>query len=163
MTMFRVGLGHDVHAFAPPGSGRPLMLGGVAIPGERGLDGHSDADVLLHSICDAVLGALGLGDLGRHFPDHDPRWKGLSSLLFLEKVAALMREHGYRLINLDAVVIAESPKIAPHTEAMKATIAAALGATLAEVNIKGTSPEGLGSLGRKEGIAAETIALIGRI
>ena len=161
--MFRVGLGHDVHAFAPSGSGRPLMLGGFEIPGERGLDGHSDADVLLHSICDAVLGALGLGDLGRHFPDHDPRWKGVSSLLLLEKVAALMRQHGYRLINLDAVVITESPKIAPHTEAMKATIAAALGATLAEVNIKGTSPEGLGSLGRKEGIAAETIALIGRI
>ena len=161
--MFRVGLGHDVHAFAAAGSGRPLMLGGVEIPGERGLDGHSDADVLLHSICDAVLGALGLGDLGRHFPDRDPRWKGVSSLLLLEKVAALMREHGYRLINLDAVVIAESPKLAPHTEAMKTAIAAALGATRAEVNIKGTSPEGLGSLGRKEGIAAETIALIGRI
>lgn len=163
MTMFRVGMGHDVHAFAPAGSGRPLILGGVEISGERGLDGHSDADVLLHSICDAVLGALGLGDLGRHFPDRDPRWKGISSLLLLEKVAALMREHGYRLINLDAVVIAESPMIAPHAEAMKATIAAALGATRAEVNIKGTSPEGLGSLGRREGIAAETIALIGRI
>ncbi|HEY3175577.1 MAG TPA: 2-C-methyl-D-erythritol 2,4-cyclodiphosphate synthase [Candidatus Polarisedimenticolia bacterium] len=161
--MFRVGLGHDVHAFAPAGSSRPLVLGGVEIPGEPGLAGHSDADVLTHSVCDAVLGALGLGDLGRHFPDSDPRWKGVSSLHLLEKVTILMQERGYRLINLDAVVIAESPKIAPHSVAMKRKIAAALAATESEVNIKGTSPEGLGSLGRKEGIAAETIALIGNI
>jgi 2-C-methyl-D-erythritol 2,4-cyclodiphosphate synthase len=139
------------------------VLGGVEIPGEPGLAGHSDADVLTHSVCDAVLGALGLGDLGRHFPDSDPRWKGVSSLHLLEKVTILMQERGYRLINLDAVVIAESPKIAPHSVAMKRKIAAALAATESEVNIKGTSPEGLGSLGRKEGIAAETIALIGNI
>jgi 2-C-methyl-D-erythritol 2,4-cyclodiphosphate synthase len=161
--MFRVGFGHDVHAFAPEGSGRPLVLGGVEIPGARGLEGHSDADVLLHSICDAVLGALGLGDLGRHFPDNDPELDGVSSLLLLEKVAALMRERGYRLINLDTVVVAQSPRVAPHMDGMKRKIAAALGATQAEINIKGTSPEGLGALGRKEGISAESIALIGRI
>ena len=161
--MLRVGLGHDVHAFAPAGTSRPLVLGGVEIPGEPGLAGHSDADVLTHSVCDAVLGALGLGDLGRHFPDSDSRWKGVSSLLLLEKVTILMQERGYRLINLDAVVIAESPRIAPHAAAMQRKLAAALAATETEVNIKGTSPEGLGSLGRKEGIAAETIALIGKI
>ncbi len=161
--MFRIGLGHDLHPFADEASGRPLVLGGVEIAASRGLSGHSDADVLTHSVCDAVLGALGLGDLGRHFPDTDPRWKGVSSLVLLERVAELMRERGYRLINLDAVVIAETPRIAPHTDRMKSAIAAALGATAAEVNIKGTSPEKLGALGRAEGIAAESIALIGRI
>jgi len=161
--MLRVGLGFDIHAFADPAQGRRLFLGGVEFPGENGLSGHSDADVLLHSICDALLGALGLGDLGRHFPDDDPHLKGVSSLLLLEKVAALMRERGYRLINLDAVVIAQHPRLAPCFEAMKERIAAAVGATPAEVNIKGTSPEGLGSLGRKDGVAAESIALIGKI
>lgn len=134
----------------------------MEVPSDRGLEGHSDADVLLHSVCDAVLGALGLGDIGRHFPDSDPHLAGVSSVLLLEKVAALMRERGYRLINLDAVVIAQAPRIAPHTEAMRRAIAAALGADPAEVNIKGTSPEEMGSLGRREGIAAETVALIGK-
>lgn len=161
--MLRVGLGFDVHPFAKPAAGRRLVLGGVEIPAENGLDGHSDADVLLHSICDAVLGALGLGDLGRHFPDTDPHLKGASSLLLLEKVTSLMREQGYRVINLDTVIIAQSPPIAPHVAAMRERIAAALGATTAEVNVKATSPEGLGSLGRKDGIAAESIVLIGRI
>ena len=161
--MFRVGIGYDIHAFAPPDSGRRLFLGGVMIEGAPGLAGHSDADVLIHSICDAVLGALGLGDLGRHFPDSDPHLKGVSSIVLLEKVGLLMSGQGYRLINIDAVVIAQTPKIAPRTSEMKRLIAGALGATKAEVNIKGTSPEGLGALGRTEGIAAESIALIGKI
>ena len=161
--MFRVGIGYDVHAFAPPGSGRRLMLGGVMMEGAPGLEGHSDADVLIHSICDAVLGALGLGDLGRHFPDSDPGLKGVSSLVLLQKVGALMSGQGYRLINIDAVVIAQTPKIVAATSEMKRLIAGALGATEAEINIKGTSPEGLGALGRAEGIAAESIALIGKI
>lgn len=161
--MLRVGIGRDVHAFAPEGSGRELKLGGVTVPGARGLQGHSDADVLIHSACDAVLGALGLGDLGRHFPDIDPHLKGISSIVLLEKVASLMKQRGYRLINLDAVVIAQQPPIAGHAGAMGERIAAALGATSAEVNIKGTSPEGIGGLGRREGIAAETIVLLGKV
>src|SRR5262249_17124206 len=124
---------------------------------------HSDADVLLHSICDALLGALGLGDLGRHFPDDDPRFEGASSLHLLEKVAEMMTSQGYRLINIDAVVVAQHPRLSPHVPAMEMKIAAGLGATQAEVNVKGTSPEGLGSLGRKDGIAAESIVLIGKV
>src|SRR5262245_47382736 len=157
----RIGLGHDIHPFAPEGSPRPLMLGGVAIPGARGLAGHSDADALLHSVCDAILGALGRGDLGRHFPDTDPAWKEVSSLVLLEKVAAMMRADGYRLVNLDTILIAQQPRLAPHMEAMRHTIAQVLQADPAAVNIKGKSPEGLGSLGRAEGIAAESIALLG--
>ena len=157
----RIGLGYDIHPFAPEGSGRALMLGGVAIPDARGLQGHSDADVLLHSVCDAVLGALGQGDLGRHFPDTDPAWKGVSSMVLLEKVAALMETRGYRLVNLDTIVIAQEPRLAPHMDAMQQTIAAALHADPAAVNIKGKSPEGVGSLGRADGIAAESIALLG--
>ncbi len=163
VTLFRVGLGYDIHAFADAESDRRLVLGGVEITGARGLKGHSDADVLLHSICDAVLGALGLGDLGRHFPDSDPHLAGVSSLLLLEKVVALMKERGYRLVNLDAIVIAQEPQIAPHAAEMTRRIAAAMDATEEEVNLKGTSPEGLGSLGRKEGIAAETVVMLGRI
>lgn len=159
----RVGIGYDIHAFARGAAGRPLVLGGVEIPGTPGLEGHSDADVLLHSICDAMLGALGLGDLGTHFPDSDPALKGVSSLALLEKVAVMMRERDYRLINLDAVVIAQEPRIAPHTEEMRKRIAAAAGAAEADINIKGTSPEGLGSLGSRKGIAAESIVLLGRI
>jgi len=161
--MFRVGIGYDMHRFAAGKTPRPLMLGGVEIPGGRGLQGHSDADVLVHSICDAVLGALGLGDLGRHFPDTDPQWKGISSIVLLERVAEMMSGEGYRLINLDAVVIAQEPRIAPHTGAMRDRIAAALGAAVDEVNIKGTSPESMGSLGRKEGLAAETVVLLGKV
>ncbi|MGH9866869.1 MAG: 2-C-methyl-D-erythritol 2,4-cyclodiphosphate synthase [Candidatus Polarisedimenticolia bacterium] len=157
--MFRVGIGYDLHKFSR--TPRPLRLGGVEIPEGRGLEGHSDADVLLHSVCDAVLGALGLGDIGRHFPDDDPHLKGISSVVLLEKVAVLMRERGWRLINLDAVVIAQEPRIAPHTEAMRGEIARVLGAGPEDVNIKATSPEGMGSLGRREGIGAETVALLG--
>lgn len=158
----RVGIGYDIHPFAEPGAARPLMLGGVEIPEQRGLGGHSDADVLLHSICDAILGALGLGDLGRHFPDDDPGIEGISSLVLLGKVGGLMTERGYALINLDAVVIAQTTPIAPHAEAMARRIAEALDATPGEVNVKGTSPEKIGGLGRGEGIAAESIVLIGK-
>jgi 2-C-methyl-D-erythritol 4-phosphate cytidylyltransferase/2-C-methyl-D-erythritol 2,4-cyclodiphosphate synthase len=159
--MFRVGIGYDLHRFSTS-AGRPLRLGGVDVPADRGLEGHSDADVLLHSVCDAVLGALGLGDIGRHFPDSDPHLKGVSSVVLLEKVAALMHERGWRIMNLDAVIIAQTPRVAPHTDAMRRAIAAALGADPADVNIKGTSPEEMGSLGRREGIAAETVALLGK-
>jgi 2-C-methyl-D-erythritol 4-phosphate cytidylyltransferase/2-C-methyl-D-erythritol 2,4-cyclodiphosphate synthase len=159
---FRVGIGHDMHRFSTR-PGRALRLGGVEVPSERGLEGHSDADVLLHSVCDAVLGALGLGDIGRHFPDSDPHLAGVSSVLLLEKVAALMRERGYHVINLDAVVIAQAPRIAEYTGGMRRAIAAALGADEADVNVKGTSPEQMGSLGRREGIAAETVALLGKL
>ncbi len=159
---YRIGLGFDMHPFAEAESGRALTLGGVTIPGHRGLSGHSDADALVHSICDALLGALGLGDLGRHFPDTDPAWKGISSLVLLGKVVAQMKEHGYRLINLDAVVIAQEPRLAPWMDAMQRTVADALGVVPAAVNIKATSPERMGGLGRGEGIAAESVALIGR-
>ena len=162
MTL-RVGLGYDMHGFAAPESGRPLMLGGVEIPDSAGLEGHSDADVLLHSVCDAVLGALGLGDLGKHFPDSDPGLAGAPSSVLLEKVTAMMHEREYRLINLDSVVIVQEPRIAPHVREMKERIASLLGAAPAEVNVKGTSPEGLGPLGGKKGIAAETVVLLGRI
>ncbi len=160
---FRVGIGYDIHPFAPEGSERVLMLGGVAIAGARGLAGHSDADVLLHSICDAVLGALGLGDLGAHFPDSDPSLEGIASLVLLERVVAMMKERGYRLINLDTIVIAQKPAIAPFAAAIRARIAAAMEAEPAVVNVKATSPEKIGGLGRGEGIAAESIALLGTI
>ena len=161
MNWFRTGIGYDVHPFAGPGEARPLVLGGVRIPHPRGLAGHSDADVLIHAICDAVLGALGLGDLGRRFPNTDPRYKGISSTELLESVAAMMRERGYKIENVDAVVIAEEPKIAPHVPAMSEIVAGALGARADQINIKGTRPEGLGALGRGEGIACHAVALLG--
>jgi len=162
--MLRVGLGFDTHGFAgPEAKNRPLVLGGVVIPGERGLAGHSDADVLTHAICDAVLGALGLGDLGRHFPDTDPRLSGISSLVLLERVAAMMTREGYRLVNLDAVVIAQHPRIGPHADVMRRNIARALGVDGSAVNVKGTSPESLGSLGRGEGLASRAVVLLERI
>ena len=159
---YRIGIGFDMHPFAPEGAGRPLVMGGVVIPGHRGLAGHSDADVLVHSICDALLGALGLGDLGRHFPDGDPAWKGISSLALLERTVVFMQERGFRVVNLDAVVIAQEPRLAPWTDAMREQIARVIGASPEAVNIKGTSPEKIGGLGRGEGIAAESVALLGR-
>ena len=161
--MFRVGIGYDIHPFAPEGSDRVLMLGGVAIEGARGLAGHSDADVLLHSVCDAVLGALGLGDLGRHFPDSDPALKGIASVVLLERVVAMMKERGYCLINLDTIVIAQKPAIAPFADAIRERIAGVLEAVPSVVNVKATSPEKIGGLGRGEGIAAESIALLGLV
>lgn len=153
----RVGIGHDLHALV---EGRPLVLGGVTISHPRGLAGHSDADVLVHAVIDALLGAARLGTIGEHFPDTDPRHRGVSSLALLEATAALLEGAGHRLVNLDSVVIAQEPRLQPHLAAMEAAIAAALGVAVERVAVKATSPEHLGALGRAEGIAAQAVALI---
>ena len=155
--MLRFGCGYDVDRLV---TGRHLILGGVEIAHEMGLLGHSDADVLLHAICDAILGALGEGDIGRHFPDSDPALQGISSLLLLERAAALMAEKGYRLGNLDATIIAQRPRLAPHIPAMRDKIAAACGVAPERINVKATTTEKLGFEGREEGIAAQAVALI---
>jgi 2-C-methyl-D-erythritol 2,4-cyclodiphosphate synthase len=149
------GLGYDIHRFA---EGRPLILGGVEIPHAHGLDGHSDADVLSHAIADAVLGALGLPDIGHWFPPGDPDCKDISSLRILEKAAALIRERGHEIVNVDATLIAEAPKVLPHREAMQANIGGALGIAPGRVGIKATTNELLGAIGRREGIAAMAVA-----
>jgi len=149
------GIGYDVHRFT---EGRPLVLGGVTIPHSRGLDGHSDADVLSHAIADAVLGALGLPDIGHWFPPSDPACKDICSLKILEKCRELAAEHGFTIVNVDSTVIAEAPKILPHREAMRAKLAAALGLDPARVNVKATTNEGMGFVGRGEGIAAMAVA-----
>lgn len=153
----RIGHGFDVHAFA---QGRKLIIGGIDIPHHLGLLGHSDADVLLHAICDALLGAAGLGDIGKHFPDSDPRYKGIDSRELLRHVAGLLRERGWATGNVDATIIAQAPKMAPHIPAMRERIAADLGATVESVNVKATTTEKLGFTGRGEGIAAEAVCLI---
>ena len=157
----RVGIGYDIHPFAPPEAGRPLVLGGVTIPHPRGLAGHSDADVVLHAVCDAILGAIGCGDLGGRFPDTDPGNEGASSVEFLRAAAATMSGRGFKVCNLDVVVVAEEPKIAPHVPAMKDLIARALGAPEDRISIKAKRPERLGALGRGEGIACESVILLG--
>lgn len=153
----RVGHGFDVHAFAPD---RKLIIGGVDIPWHLGLAGHSDADVLLHAICDALLGAAAMGDIGRHFPDTDARYKGIDSRKLLREVAGKIRDAGYALVNLDATIIAQAPKMAPHIETMRANIAADLGVASAAVNVKATTTEKLGFTGRGEGIAVEAVCLL---
>jgi len=157
--VIRVGLGYDVHALVP---GRRLRLGGVEIASSHGLLGHSDADVLLHAITDAILGAAGLGDIGRLFPDSDARYKGADSLDLLRTVAAKVRDAGWTIGNVDAVVVAERPKIAPHITAMTERIAAALEVTADAIGIKGKTSERLGFAGRGEGIAAQAVALLVR-
>lgn len=156
---FRVGLGFDFHPFAP---GRPLWIGGVEIPHPLGLEGHSDADVLLHALMDALLGAAGLGDIGTHFPDTDPRYRGISSLLLLEEVFRFVRSEGFRVGNVDMTVLAESPRIMPFAERIKAAIAAVLLVRPREVGVKATTLEGKGAIGRGEGIAAQAVALLYR-
>ncbi|ANY15421.1 2-C-methyl-D-erythritol 2,4-cyclodiphosphate synthase [Bordetella pseudohinzii] len=156
---FRIGQGFDVHALV---TGRPLIIGGVRIEHTHGLLGHSDADVLLHAVTDAVLGAAGLGDIGRHFPDTDPRFKGADSRVLLREAMARVREAGWQVVNVDATVHAQAPKIGPHAAAMVANIAADLGVEPGAVNVKAKTNEGLGYLGRKEGIAATVAALIAR-
>ncbi len=156
-AMSRVGIGYDVHPFA---EGRRLVLGGVEIPHARGLKGHSDADVLSHAIADAVLGALGLPDIGYYFPPSDASIEGISSLKILERCAELAMEKGLRLVNVDASLIAEAPKIRPYAEAMRANIAAVLGLTPEDVGIKATTNERLGFVGREEGIAAMAVASV---
>ncbi|RRJ62169.1 2-C-methyl-D-erythritol 2,4-cyclodiphosphate synthase [Paenibacillus oralis] len=152
--MFIVGQGFDVHQLV---EGRPCIIGGVTIPYEKGLLGHSDADVLLHAVSDAILGALGLGDIGRHFPDTDPAFKDADSLKLLERVWEMAVEKGYRLGNLDATIIAQKPKMAPYIPQMVEIIARAAGADLQRVNVKATTTEQLGFTGRGEGIAAQCI------
>jgi 2-C-methyl-D-erythritol 2,4-cyclodiphosphate synthase/2-C-methyl-D-erythritol 4-phosphate cytidylyltransferase len=156
----RVGVGYDVHRLAPD---RPLVLGGVRITSPRGLAGHSDADVLVHAIMDALLGAAGLADIGRHFPPDDPTYRGADSIGLLESVAARLRASGWTIANVDAVVTAEAPRLAPHVDAMRERIAAALGAMPGQVGIKATTAEGLGAIGRGDGIAAHAIALLERM
>ncbi|BAO29567.1 2-C-methyl-D-erythritol 2,4-cyclodiphosphate synthase [Sulfuritalea hydrogenivorans] len=156
---FRIGQGYDVHALTP---GRKLILGGVEIPHHQGLLGHSDADVLLHAITDAILGAAALGDIGRMFPDSDAQWEGADSRRLLRGAVAAVNAAGWRVGNIDATVIAQAPKIAPHVEAMCANIAADLGIAATAVNIKGKTTERLGFTGRGEGIAAQAVALLVR-
>lgn len=157
---FRIGHGFDVH---PLVAGRKCIIGGVDIPHDKGLDGHSDADVLLHAICDALLGALALGDIGKHFPNTDARFKGIDSRELLRHVAALLKDKGYGVVNVDATVIAEAPKLAPHIRAMCANIAADIALPADCVNVKATTSERLGFTGRGEGIAAEAVCLVQRI
>ena len=159
MNDIRVGHGFDVHAFA---ENRRLIIGGVDIPHDRGLSGHSDADVLLHAICDALLGAAGLGDIGRHFPDTDMAFAGIDSRILLRRVAEQLRERNWRVGNVDATIIAQAPKMAPHIARMTAHIADDLGIALDHVNVKATTTEKLGFTGRGEGIAAEAVCLIAR-
>lgn len=158
MTLdIRVGQGYDVHVLV---EGRPLIMGGVTIPFERGLLGHSDADVLLHAITDALLGAAGLGDIGRHFPDTDPQWKGADSRVLLRGAMDTVRTQGWRVANVDCTIICERPKVLPHAPAMAANIAADLRIDPTQVNIKGKTTEKLGFTGRGEGIAAQAVALL---
>ncbi|MFQ5899019.1 MAG: 2-C-methyl-D-erythritol 2,4-cyclodiphosphate synthase [Candidatus Methylomirabilia bacterium] len=155
--MNRVGLGFDLH---PTASGRPLILGGVTVPAERGLSGHSDADVLCHAVAEAMLGALALGDLGRHFPDTDPRYEGVSSLRLLQETLAMVRARGARVVNVDATVVAEVPRLAPWLPAMVKRLAETLEVDPDRVSVKAKSPEGLGLLGRHEGIGALAVVSV---
>jgi 2-C-methyl-D-erythritol 2,4-cyclodiphosphate synthase len=153
----RIGQGFDVHQLV---AGRKLIIGGVDIPHDKGLAGHSDADVLIHAVCDALLGAAGLGDIGTHFPDTDARYKGIDSRKLLREVARLLRERNFRVVNIDATIIAQAPKMAPHIPAMREYLAADLDVAPGSVNIKAKTTEKLGFVGRGEGIAAEAVALV---
>lgn len=153
----RVGIGYDVHRLTKD---RELILGGVAIPYEKGLLGHSDADVLLHAIMDALLGAAALGDIGEHFPDSDPAYKGISSLKLLEKVGSLLEENCYLVENIDATIIAQAPRMRPYIKAMRENIAGTLGIALEQINVKATTEEGLGFTGRGEGISAQAVCML---
>ena len=153
----RIGIGYDIHRLV---EGRKLVLGGVEIPFEKGLLGHSDSDVLTHAICDALLGAAGLGDIGTHFPDSDPQWSGASSLDFLARVVELIAERGYSIANVDATVLAEHPKLRSHIQAIREALASVLRTGVDQVNVKAKTNEGLDSAGRGESIAAQAIALL---
>jgi 2-C-methyl-D-erythritol 2,4-cyclodiphosphate synthase len=153
----RIGIGYDVHRLV---KGRRLVLGGVTIDHEKGLLGHSDADVLSHAVCDALLGATGAGDIGLHFPDTDPQFKDIDSIELLRRVRTLVTDRGFRIVNLDATVFAEAPRLAPHRNAMRQTIAEAVQIDESRVNVKATTTEGLGAIGKGEGIAAMCAALV---
>ena len=157
--MMRIGNGFDVHAF---GDGDHLMLGGVRIAFERGIVAHSDGDVAIHALCDAIFGALALGDIGKHFPPSDEQWRGADSRSFLRHCALLMDQHGWTLANADLTIICERPKVGPHVDAMRAALAADLGATIAQVSVKATTTEKLGFTGRGEGIAAQAVVLLAK-
>jgi 2-C-methyl-D-erythritol 2,4-cyclodiphosphate synthase len=156
----RVGLGFDVHRFSAPEEGRPLVLMGLHIPHDRGLAGHSDADVMVHALMDALLGAAGLGDIGQHFPDTDQAYKGADSTVLLERVMGSLRERGWRVVNADVCLIGERPKIGPHRERMRARIAPFLGVGIDDLNVKATTTEKLGFTGRGEGLAAQAVVSI---
>lgn len=159
MSQWRVGTGFDAHRLA---AGRPLLLGGALIPHDRGLAGHSDGDCLIHAACDAILGALGAGDMGTHFPSSDARWKGVASAVFAARVMEIARSRGYALENVDTSVIAETPRLGGHVEAMRASLARALGVEEGRVSVKVKSTDGLGAVGRGEGIAAQAVCLLRR-
>ena len=153
----RIGFGYDVHAFA---IGRPLILGGVTIPSEQGLSGHSDADAVIHAIVDALLGAAALGDIGQHFPSNDERWKNQPSSIFLDYTYDLLCQHQYSIINIDATIVAEQPKMAPHIPAMRTHLVERLHLTREQISVKATTTDGIGFAGRKEGIACYAVALL---
>jgi len=153
----RIGIGYDQHAFV---EGRRLVLGGVLVPHPRGLRGHSDADVLTHAVIDALLGAAALGTIGEHFPDTDPRFAGVSSLALLDETMRLVGDAGYRVVNVDSVITAQEPRLQPHLGNMARTLAQRLGVASSNVGVKATSPEALGALGRREGVAAHAVALL---
>lgn len=153
----RIGIGYDIHRLI---TGRPLVLGGVEIPFDKGLDGHSDADVLLHALCDAILGAAGMGDIGRHFPDTDPAYKNISSVVLLSETWEMVRHQYPDILNIDSTIFAESPKILPFSDEMRKIIATTVSIDPGQVNIKATTAEGMGFIGKKEGIAAMCVVLI---
>lgn len=157
MNSFRVGIGNDIHRLV---EGRKLILGGVEITYERGLLGHSDGDSLTHAITDALLGAAALGDIGSHFSDKDPRWAGADSLVFLRRACGLLKERGFEIANIDATIMAERPKMAPHIAEMKARLAEAMGIDQSQINVKAKTNEGLDAIGRGEAIAAQAVALV---
>ena len=160
MTTLRIGHGYDVHRLA---EGRPLILGGVAIPWERGLDGHSDADVLTHAVMDALLGAVAAGDIGKLFPDDDAAYLNISSMLLLERVGDYLRQQGYAVVNIDATLVAQAPKVFPYRNAMRKNIAAALKADISRISVKATTEEHLGFTGTGEGMAAHAVALVEKV
>ena len=157
LPLIRVGNGYDVHRLV---EGRKLILGGVDVPHSMGLDGHSDADALVHALCDALLGALGAGDIGNYFPNTDPKWKGISSLHLLKEVMRMCREKGFELVNADSMIVAQKPKLAPYISEMKKNIASILDVETDQINIKATTTEKLGFAGREEGISAYAVALL---
>lgn len=159
ISEYKTGIGFDVHAFA---KGRRLIIGGIEIPFEKGLSGHSDADVLLHAICDAILGALALGDIGKHFPDNDPTYKNVDSSILLKKVYNLVLDKGYMISNLDSILMLQKPKISPYVEQIRNKIAEILGCDIDKISVKATTTEGLGFTGREEGIAAMATVLLRR-
>lgn len=163
MNTMRVGQGFDVHRFAAPEAGRPLVLMGCSIPHDHGLDGHSDADVMLHALMDALLGAAGLGDIGLHFPDSDAAYRGADSLQLLERVMGELASRGWRVVNADVCLIGERPRLAPHRHRMRERVAPVLGVALDDLNVKATTTERLGFTGRGEGLAAQAVVLIQRV